>query len=387
MSKCAKTIRGGKSLKRLTAFIMTSVIVFLIGGCSGKTEQLSDNSPVPYGGTAVSAVPDNRPWPVESWSESTPEAQGISSSELEKSDGYIRENYKSVSSLLVIRHGYLVYEKYYNGTEENTSEQVYSVTKSVMSALTGIALQQKLIESVDQSVAELVPDYFTEIDDTRKKNITVKEVLTMTGGLQSIDNDYNGYFSSPDWLSQTLKMPLSDDPGTKFVYNTGLTQFLSNIITSQSGMNTENFAQKYLFSEIGIQIGGWQQDQKGFYGGGYGISMTPGDMARFGYLYLNNGQWNGKQILPESWIEESSKKQIQADNDTDYGYLFWLQTVHDSIKNVDYFTYRADGAGGQKIIIIPKLDMVAVITADWDSNSKDDDTQNIIFNYVIPAVN
>ncbi len=362
-------------LKRLLVIIMVSAVIFMCWSCTSKTEQ-----------PAVNTSSDSKPWPTKSWSTSTPKEQGINSADLSKSDKYIKDNYPSVCSLLVVRHGYLVYEKYYNGRNADSALPVYSVTKSIMSALTGIAMQQKLIKSIEQPVSELVPNYFKDIDDPNKKNITIKQVLTMTGGLESIDNNYNDFHSAKDWLSQTLKMPLIDEPGTKFVYNTGLIQFLSNIISKTSCMDTCKYADKYLFSKIGINPTSWDRDSQGYYCGGSGLVLTARDMAKFGYLYLNDGQWDGKQIIPKDWVEESTKKQLYAYDGFDYGYLFWVQTAHDSTKNVDYITYRADGYGGQKIIVVPQLDLVAVVTASPDANTKDDDMQNIVFNYVIPAV-
>lgn len=375
---------------KLLVLLMAAMLVF-VSGCAGQ--------PIPQastvatdGGTAAtspatSAAPGGKPWPTKSWSTDTPESQGISSSGLAKADERIRDNYPNAYSLLVVRHGYLVYEKYYNGMGQDNANQVYSVTKSVLSALTGIALQQKLISGTGQTVFELLPEYFDEAGDPGKREITIKNVLTMSGGLESIDNDYGPFFSSPDWLAYTLSRPLTDKPGTKFVYNTGLVQCLSDIISKTSGMDARKYANKYLFSELGINAGNWRKDSSGHYAGGTGLCLTPRDMAKFGYLYLNNGQWDGRQIIPQDWVEESTTKQIQASDTNDYGYLFWLETVHDSVKNVDYDTYRADGAGGQKIFVVPDLDIVVVVTADERKKSVNGaDTQGIITEYVLPSV-
>jgi CubicO group peptidase (beta-lactamase class C family) len=256
-----------------------------------------------------------------------------------------------------------------------------------MSALTGIALREKLILSVDQHVSDFLPEYFDGQDNTQKKDITIKNVLTMSGGLESIDSNYGAYFSSGDWLRYAINKPLTNQPGEKFVYNTGLTHFLSGIITATSKMKTADFAKKYLFSPIGMSITKWDMDQTGYNGGGTGLYLKPVDMVKLGYLYLKNGSWDGKQIIPQQWVQESTSKQISASPGVDYGYLFWVQMLHDKAHNKDYFTYRADGAGGQKIMIVPDLDMVVVITANYQSASIDKaDTQDIVQDYVIPAV-
>ena len=309
---------------------------------------------------------------------------------LAKADKRIQEHYPNVYSLLVIRHGYLVYEKYYRGMNQGSANPVYSVTKSVMSAITGIAIREKLIQNVSQQITDFLPEYFQAVDNPNKKTITIANALTMTGGLHNVDDDFASYYGSPDWMEYALKQPLSSKPGTKFEYNTGLPHFLSVIITKASGMSTEKFADNYLFSKIGIHAVHWDQDSKGYYGGGFGLYLTPRDMAKFGYLYLHRGNWNGDQIIPENWVNESLQKHVTVDKILDYGYLFWLQNMQDPVSGKNHFTYRADGAGGQKIVMIPDLDMVAVITADARIASTMKDgagTEKIISDDVIPAAN
>lgn len=372
-------------MKKYHIVFIVFILLLFISGCSKEVETSKESNKVVS--VDKSDLAETAPWPTKAWSTASPEQQGVDNEILMNADKRINENYPNIYSLLVIRHGYLIYEKYYQGMNENNANPVYSVTKSVMSALTGIALQEKLIQGVDQKNSEFFPEYFTQIDDIQKNEITIKNVLTMTGGLESIDTDYYSYFTSGDWLSYAINKPLTDNPGEKFVYNTGLTHFLSGIITKTSEMSTKDFADKYLFSCIGVSVDNWVSDNNGYYGGGYGISMKPVDMAKFGYLYLNNGLWDGKQIIPKEWIEESTRKQVSANIDMDYGYLFWLQTIQDKVHNKEYFTYRGDGAGGQKIMVIPDLDMVVVITANENSSSNDNtDTQDVITEYIIPAV-
>ena len=366
-------------------FLIIFIILSCTSGCAGKVETPNESSIVETGET--SGINESSIWPTKGWSKSSPEEQGLDTEMLINADKTIENKYPNVYSLLVVRHGYLVYEKYYNGMNENSVNPVYSVTKSMMSALTGIALREKLIINTDQKVSELLPKYFTQIDNVKKNEITIKNVLTMTGGLESIDLDYGSYYASKDWLRYTIDKPLTDNPGEKMVYNTGLTNFLSAVITETSQMTTKDFADQYLASEIGISLDNWECDPKGYYVGGTDLSMKPVDMAKFGYLYLNSGLWDGKQIIPKEWIEESTKKQIKVDSVQDYGYLFWLRTIKDSVHNKEYFTYRADGYGGQIIMVVPELDMVSVITASPNQTfNEEQPTINIIVDYVIPAV-
>lgn len=326
-------------------------------------------------------------WPTEKWSVSTPERQGMDAEKLDAANLRIKENYPNVYSLLVVRNGFLVYEQYYQGMKRNDANSVYSVTKSVLSALTGIAIEQKLLPGVEAKLAEYLPEVFAEADDAGKKGLTIKDVLTMSGGLATIDDNYNGYFGSRDWLRYALAKPLTDEPGTVFTYNTGLTHFLSAVLAEASGGSTLAYAKQMLFDKIGISPGDWSTDPRGIHGGGSGLKLTPTDMAKFGFLYLNGGKWDGEQIIPVDWVAESTQRQISVNPEVDYGYLFWLTTMKDAAKGRAYATYRADGAGGQKIVVVPELDLVAVVTANLNASSRDkSDTEAIIADYVLPAV-
>lgn len=388
-------------MKKWFAFLVTLAVGLFLWGCadqqqsvemplqkgeaSSSASKISSVNSVP----TASSISNAAVWPTRAWSISSPGEQGIDSAKLAKADKRIQEHYPNVYSLLVIRHGYLVYEKYYNGMNKSSANPVYSVTKSVTSALTGIAIHEKLIQNVNQRIADFLPEYFKAVDHPEKKDITIANALTMTGGLRSVDNDFSPYYSSPDWMEYALKQPLTAKPGAKFEYNTGLPHFLSVIISKTSGRNTKEFADKYLFSKIGIHPAHWDQDSKGYYGGGFGLYLTPRDMAKFGYLYLNRGKWDGEPILPEDWVRESLQKHVAIDKTVDYGYLFWLQDMWDPVSGKNQHTYRADGAGGQKIVVVPDLDLIAVITADARiaSTMKDGGaTEKIISDYVIPAV-
>lgn len=354
-------------------------------GCSNlhNSEKESSSSE----DVSLPAVSQTAQWPNKEWDVSAPEEQGIDSELLEKADQRIQENYPNVYSLLVVRNGFLVYEKYYQGMDKDSYNPVYSVTKSVMSALTGIAIEKNILNNTDQKVSELIPEYFVSIDNEKKKDITLENVLTMTGGLESIDNNYPGYYSSYDWLDYALCKPLVDEPGDKFVYNTGLTHFLSGVITEKSEMGTKKFAEKYLFNPINIKVKRWDYDSRKCYGGGAGLYLTPQDMAKFGYLYLNKGNWDGKQIIPEEWVTESTSKHISTDSGFDYGYLFWIYDSKNANTGKTFSTYSALGAGGQKIIIIPDLDLIVVITADYYSASLDgSDDELLVQDYVLPAI-
>ena len=382
-------------MKKCLAFLMILAIGFLPCGCGKQQQQASSaqSKAAPLSSAVSSAVssaqsaPAKAEWPTKDWSESTPEKQGLDAAQLAKADKRIHDNYPNFYSLLIVRHGYLVYEKYYGGMTRDSANPVYSVTKSVTSALTGIAIQKKLIPGVDRKISDLLPEYFTKVDNQQKKEITVENSLTMTGGLRSIDDDFGAFYRGSDWAEYTLSRSLTAKPGAKFEYNTGLPQFLSVIISKTSGMNYRKFAEDNLFSKIGVTVHDWTQDSKGYYGGGFGLSLTPRDMAKFGYLYLHNGSWNGAQIVPEDWVQNSIRKHVAVDKGLDYGYLFWIQQASNPENGKSWFAYHAAGSGGQIIAMVPDLDMVAVITANVTGKSKDGkDTLSLLPEYVLPAV-
>jgi CubicO group peptidase (beta-lactamase class C family) len=288
-------------------------------------------------------------WPGSDWRTSTPEEQGIDSTKLLKMVNDIKNNDIDIRSLLIIRHGYLVAECYRDPYNKDTAHDLKSVNKSFISALTGIALREKYLKSLDQKVSDFFPEYFNDKMDPRKKTITLRHLLTMTAGLATTDNDTSRWSHSQDWVQYVMDQPMVHDPGTTFDYSTGLPHTMCAIITKTSGMSTLEFGRKYLFDPLGIAVTKWTRDPQGIVGPE--LYLTPRDMAKFGYLYLHNGNWNGRQIIPEQWVQESTKNQVPSG--TKYGYWWWP----------DADDYQARGWGGQYIIVNPKLDMVVVFTA------------------------
>jgi CubicO group peptidase (beta-lactamase class C family) len=299
----------------------------------------------------------------------------------------INENYPNLYSILIQQGGQVVYEKYFQGHNKDTYTHVFSVTKSVTSALIGIALDKGLIKSLDQPIADFLPEYFPQPDKYNKKEITIRHALTMTSGLTPTDQTLNRWMASPDWFAYTIDQPKDFPAGQKFSYNTGLTHLLSGVITRASGMSTKDFANKYLFSPLGITNYRWDTDTKGYYGGGHLLYLTPRDMAKFGQIYLQDGKWNGAQIVPEKWVDESTRSQIQVDDLTSYGYLWWVYSTYDSKTNKAVPTYAAHGYGNQHIIVIPERDLIVAINCDPDVLSKDrSDPAELVEKYILKAV-
>jgi CubicO group peptidase (beta-lactamase class C family) len=344
---------------------------FIIGFALLITILLSTMMPL---NQSVNAASDY--WPTADWRSSTPEDQGIDSEKLRRMLEYIKENNIDIHSILIIRHGYLVLESYLAPYNRDTIHNLKSVSKSFLSALVGISLRDKLLSSLDQKVADFFPEYFASIDDPRKKEITLRHLLTMTAGFNWEENTpiANGLWNSQNWVKYAIEMPMKDNPGEKFTYSTALTHLMSAILTKTSGMSTEELAGKALFDPLGIKVKLWRRDPQGICFGGSELFLTPRDMAKFGYLYLKQGIWNGKSIVPPDWIGESVKPQVKTGGWSvfpDYGYWWWLQPG----------SYSAEGWGGQRIIVAPDQDLVVVFTsADFDQYN------HLYENFIIPAV-
>lgn len=284
-----------------------------------------------------------------------PEEEGMDKAILDESARYLSKT--SALSLLVIRNGKLVYEKYY---DDKSLNNIYSVTKSFMSALIGIAIDKGYIGSENDTVQKYLPEYFKDLSDPRWGQITIRHLLTMTPGFCE---DLDEWTSSEDWVRETFTLPLKYDPGTKFQYANSASHLLSVILTKATGMSTRDFADKYLFGPLGIKSADWGTDPSGFYTGYANLYLKPYDLAKFGWLYYNKGKWDGKQVVPEEWVAKSTKVQYDFNKESDvgyengYGYKWWING------GTGYHTFNATGYGGQSITVIPDLGLVVVITS------------------------
>jgi len=295
--------------------------------------------------------------------------------------------YGNVHSLIIIHNGGLVMEEYFKGWTRHMLHRCASVAKSIMSALIGIAIEQGSISSVDEKLLSFFPEYKT-IDnlDERKESITLKHVLTMSAGFvwddpSRLPTDPDSYMAkmekSSDWIKYVLDMPMSDDPGTKFLYNGGGSHLLSGILTNKTGQTAEKFAEEHLFNQLEITKWQWGSDPNGLTLAASGLELHPVNMAMFGYLYLKGGLLNEERAVPESWVEESTAKRFNVekfavgimDGMFDYGYQWWrfndsffelILWSGDPPKTNDIF--YASGYGAQFIYVIPHLDMVMVFT-------------------------
>ncbi len=277
-----------------------------------------------------------------------------------------------LNSLLVQWKGDLVGEHYYHGTTRSTRANIKSASKSIISALVGIAIAEGKIRGLDQSIDELLPAATRNLDPA-KRAITVGDLLSMRSGLQSTSfNNYGAWVSSRNWVADALARPMIADAGGPMIYSTGSTHILSAIITSSTGTDTHRFATRSLARPLGITIRPWQRDPQGIYFGGNDMYLTPRDMLKIGTLYLNRGVLDGKQIVPRAWVDSSFvPRTVSPFNGNRYGYGWWTRSSggHD--------IHYAWGYGGQFIFIVPGLQLVVVTTSDAESRRDGGHTREI----------
>ncbi|MFX1475646.1 MAG: serine hydrolase domain-containing protein [Promethearchaeota archaeon] len=314
---------------------------------------------------AQSVVPDY--WPTNGWRTSDPEAQGMNSTLLDEMTAFIENGVENLSwalhSFLVIRNGYIVYEYYSLPYDQDTLHFLASATKTFVAALIGIALDAGIIGSINDTVVDIFDDRPIANMDARKEAITIRHLLTMTPGLAwDNDNGYNIMIASPDWVQYVLDLPMIADPGETWAYNSGASHLLSAIIQQLSGTTTLAFAENRLFGPLGIDQYLWETDPQGIPNGGAGMELTPRNMAKLGLLYLENGQWDGQQLLPEDFVAASCTIQSHLTTDPDgnpasgYGYQTWVYPYLDA--------YGARGSGGQRILVVPDHELVIVTTGN-----------------------
>jgi CubicO group peptidase (beta-lactamase class C family) len=291
-------------------------------------------------------------------------------------------------SLLVQSRGRLVGERYYRGATRATRANIKSASKSIVSALVGIAIARGALRGVDQTVAELLPAYVDGRADPRKRAITVEDLLTMRSGLESTSfENYGRWVSSRNWVRSALDRPVVAErggAGGPMIYSTGSTHLLSAILTRATGMSTYHFARRFLAEPLGIALRPWQADPQGIYFGGNEMYLTPRDMLKLGALYLNGGAANGRQIVPREWIERSTQAYTRSGwSDNDYGYGWWIRTVR------GHKVYYAWGYGGQFVFVVPDLELVVVTTSAADAATREHGHLEAIYalleEYIVPA--
>ena len=295
--------------------------------------------------------------------------------------------------LIVSRNGVIISEEYFRGSNPDSLYDIRSVTKSVTSTLIGIAIEKKVIESVDQTTGDFIGPDIYELDD-EKAAISIKNLIRMSSGIPWLEigevSEFGDWVNSPNQVNYILDKDMTYTPGTQFNYSDGNAHLISVILTEASGMNSLEFAEANLFNLIETDGYAWYVDKQGYYYGGVTMDLTPSAMLKFGQLFLDHGIYKGRQIVPRNWIDEATVSHINTENiipyQNGYGYFWWTGNTNGH----DY--YFANGYGGKFIVVIPELETVIIAVNNWIGVSRDQcgmnwtETLSVIVNEVIPAI-
>lgn len=306
----------------------------------------------------------------------------------------ILNEYENTEGIVILEAGQIVFEEYFGNSNSKSKIHIASVTKSILSALIGIAIEKGYIKSAEETVMEYFPEYTSISSNGVREKVTIQNLLTMTAPYSFNDwsEPLEAFCTSPDWIEFALQEMGQNGEIGAFKYSTASAHLLSAILTRVTGTSTREFANKFLFTQIGIdsineypmssygyddlfgkRVKGWVHDPNNITTGGWGLTLTVREMARFGQLYLNNGFWNGKQIIPQDWIAKST-----APNLNHYGYMWWLFENH----GLDAFA--AMGDGGNTICCVPQKKLVVAIASHFIPNPKD--RWLLVKDHILPAI-
>lgn len=339
------------------------------------------------------------------WEKITPVEAGFSAGVGERLDEAVEDgSLPNLHAVLVIRRGKLVVERYYDGIDERwgaslghllfdaeTKHDLRSVSKSIVGLLYGIALDAGQAPALDTPIIDSFPEYKDLTADPQRRRMTIADALTMRLGTEwNEDLPYNDPKNSEiamefskDRYRFVLDRPFVTEPGTRWHYNGGTTALLAEVIERGSGQSVFDFAKERLFTPLDIEDVEWIKGSDGEFAAASGLRMRPRDVAKVGQVVLNRGQWEGKTLISQSWLNEAFMPRTRIDDHLEYGYQWWLGNMRESGKP----WMAAFGNGGQRLIIVPSLDLAVVITA---GNYNQPDAWKlpvqIMAEYIIPAL-
>jgi CubicO group peptidase (beta-lactamase class C family) len=338
------------------------------------------------------------------WPEASAAQNGLNPAVLEKLETDIRSGqFRKIGSLLIARHGRLVYEAYFDG-DRDTLRDTRSATKSITDMLVGIALGEKKLSGLDARILDLLPEHARRLQepDARKQKITVEDFLTMSSPLECDDwNDVSRgneerMYLVEDWTQFILDLPIrgwmhlgervADPPyGRHFSYCTGGVFILSEVLARVTGLRTDRYAEARLFRPLGITRAEWVYSPLDIPQTGGGLRLSGRDLLKFAQLFLAGGSWNGARIVDESWVRASTAPHARIDDETEYGYLWWLKSFRSAGKS--YPAFFMSGNGGNKVVGIPSLDMaVAITSTNYGTKGMHEQTEKILTDYVLTAL-
>jgi CubicO group peptidase (beta-lactamase class C family) len=307
----------------------------------------------------------------------------------------IRDNtFKEINSIIVLKDGKLLIEEYFNGASREQTHDARSVGKTFAATMLGIAIQEGHIISADQTLSEFYDLKKYKNFDPKKGNISLKNLMTMSSNFNGNDMDENSIgneenmYPTPNWVEWTLNLPLdsSRKSGASWHYFTAGAVLLGDVLHQKVPNGLENYTREKLFTPLSISNFKWQFTPQKVANTAGGLQLTPLDFAKFGQLYKNGGTWQGKQILPESWVKASLSRQIEVPFDgMGYGYFMWNRLLKSNNKSYD--TYNCLGNGGNRIVVIPETAFVIVVTASaYNKPYGHQQVDDILTKYVLPAI-
>lgn len=312
----------------------------------------------------------------DGWITNNLKSQNIDTTLIYKLFSQLKNGENRIHSVLLVVNDQLIIEEYFNGHSGNEPHDLRSTTKSIRSILMGIAIDKGFVKDVDDPISKYLksPVPNKNLDD-RKERITIKNLLTMSSGLDCNDWDQKSkgqedkVYKKKDWLQYTLDLPMVNDPGTVSNYCSMGAILIAEIISRASGMTIDQFAENYLFGPLGITNVTWgHTSDKEVIPSGKRLYMTSRDMAKIGQLTLNEGMWNGKQVVSRKWVEESTTPKTKITN-IDYGYFWW--NIPFNVNGKVFLAKTATGNGGQYIMVVPGIEMVAVFTGGAYNSQED----------------
>ena len=343
-------------------------------------------------------APESKP---DGWATADVASAGLDRAALSHMERAIASGeFKKIGSVVVARHGKLVYEAYFDGSADSLRD-TRSATKSITSMLAGIALDQHLLPGLDAKVLSYFPEKQPPANpDPRKAAITVEDLLTMSSLMEC--DDWNEFsrgneermYVIEDWVKFFLDLPIkgfppwatkpADSPyGRSFSYCTAGVTTTGALLEKATRKKLDAFAAEKLFGPLGIQHVKWAYSPLGVPQGGGGLQLTSRDLLKLGQLYLDQGSWNGKRIVAESWVKASTTPHAQIDEQTKYGYLWWLKDFKAGDRS--YSACFMSGNGGNKVAVFPQLDMVVVITStNYNSKGMHEQTERLLTDYILP---
>ena len=310
----------------------------------------------------VVKVPEPAYWPSDGWESAEPESQGFNSAKLTEGLNAIEQKDIGLHSLMLIRNDKVILDSYFYPYDGSTYHDVASVTKSIMTTLIAIAVDQGKL-SLDTPILSFFPGRTIANRDSIKEQITVRHLVSNSSGFKFDERDdaatVKVMTDSDDWVQAALDPPVVHKPGTHFGYYSPGMHLLSAILQEATGMTSLEFAEENLFKPLGIREFYWPSDPQGYTVGLGDLFLYPVDMAKIGFLFLHNGEWEGKQIVSSKWVSESTRTQLatEPDRGQDYGYGWWISRPDEEIPY-----YRAEGRGGQNILVVPSMNLILVTT-------------------------